>query len=198
MVYLHNGTSCAGVTNLGTVHVSAGFHPGYSSAGVSWSNGGGGGRGEGGGGGIASPGKGKSDPSAEAETLATMTVTAIRPLTWGIPRWAFMPNPFVVLAGGLVWPGNMAACQEPSCMPALHYNEEVTYPVNPESDIAKATNRFKPKRRTPAKIDKEDGSVWEKDTSQHGGEQWKRWPNTKSWETGETPQSVWPDGRIRK
>ncbi|MGF6770377.1 RHS repeat-associated protein [Paraburkholderia sp. GAS199] len=43
-----------------------------------------------------------------------------------------------------------------------------------------------------------DGSVWEKDTSSHGGDQWKRWPNRKSWENGRAPQSIWPDGRIRK
>jgi len=30
------------------------------------------------------------------------------------------------------------------------------------------------------------------------GSQWKRWPDKRSWEKGETPNSIWPDGRIRK
>jgi len=48
------------------------------------------------------------------------------------------------------------------------------------------------------KKNKNDGSYWEKDTSSHGGEQWKRWPNRKAKEKGRKPNSVWPDGRIRK
>lgn len=44
----------------------------------------------------------------------------------------------------------------------------------------------------------ENGSIWEKDRSEHGGPQWKFWPNRKSWEKNEESSSIWPDGRIRK
>jgi len=43
-----------------------------------------------------------------------------------------------------------------------------------------------------------DSSIWEKDDSRHGGEQFKCWENKRSWEHGEKPNSLWPDGRIRK
>ena len=44
-----------------------------------------------------------------------------------------------------------------------------------------------------------DGSIWEKDTSSHGGDQWKRWPDKKSWERKDKPNSIWSeDGRVRK
>lgn len=40
-----------------------------------------------------------------------------------IPRWLVIPpNPWVVLAVGLIYPGNMATCQEVSCMPTLVFN----------------------------------------------------------------------------
>jgi RHS repeat-associated protein len=69
----------------------------------------------------------------------------------------------------------------------------VVYPDNPD----KSGSRFRPINGTPGKQCL-DGSVWEKDTSSHGGDQWKRWPNRKAWENGRRPQSIWPDGRIRK
>jgi hypothetical protein len=72
--------------------------------------------------------------------------------------------------------------------------DEKKYPENPKE----AKERFKPLESGGAKENLEDGSVWEKDTSSHGGEQWKRWPNKRAWEKGETPTSVWPDGRVRK
>ncbi len=71
--------------------------------------------------------------------------------------------------------------------------EGVPYPENPRE----AKESFKPVG-TKAKESKIDGSVWEKDTSRHGGEQWKVWKTKRSWERGEQPASVWPDGRIRK
>ncbi len=45
---------------------------------------------------------------------------------------------------------------------------------------------------------KKDGSYWEKDRTNHGGPQYKRWPSVKDHEKGRKPQSIWPDGRIRK
>jgi hypothetical protein len=36
------------------------------------------------------------------------------------------------------------------------------------------------------------GSFWLRRTTM------KRWPDEKSWENDEKPQSIWPDGRIRK
>jgi RHS repeat-associated protein len=72
-------------------------------------------------------------------------------------------------------------------------DDPVVYPDNPD----KSGSRFRPINGAPGKQCL-DGSVWEKDTSSHGGDQWKRWPNRKAWENGRTPQSIWPDGRIRK
>jgi RHS repeat-associated protein len=78
-------------------------------------------------------------------------------------------------------------------------DDPVVYPDNPDS----AKDGFTPIRGTPGRQCDADGSVWEKDTAGHGnrdgdGSQWKRWPNRKAWEKGRTPQSIWPDGRIRK
>jgi len=56
---------------------------------------------------------------------------------------------------------------------------------------------FKP-RRGGSKESKLDGSIWEKDTAEHGGEQFKRWPNKRSWERGDKPNSIWPNGSVRK
>ncbi|MFL9951617.1 RHS repeat-associated core domain-containing protein [Paraburkholderia agricolaris] len=77
-------------------------------------------------------------------------------------------------------------------------DDPVVYPNNPDE----SAERFKNIPGTPGKQCL-DGSVWERDKSGHGnregdGSQWKRWPNRKSWENGRTPQSIWPDGRIRK
>ena len=68
------------------------------------------------------------------------------------------------------------------------------FPDNPKE----AKSDFNQIKGTKAQQNKKDGSIWEKDTSSHGGEQWKRWDNRKSWERGDKPTSVWPDGRIRK
>ena len=45
---------------------------------------------------------------------------------------------------------------------------------------------------------KKDGSMWEKDKAGHGGEQWKRWDNIRAWKKRQDPNSIWPDGRVRK
>ncbi|MFM6862914.1 MAG: RHS repeat domain-containing protein, partial [Dolichospermum sp.] len=55
---------------------------------------------------------------------------------------------------------------------------------------------FTPIKGTPGKKS-DDGSVWEKDFSRHGGSEWKRWKNTKDWEKGKQPESVRPDGSVR-
>jgi len=70
----------------------------------------------------------------------------------------------------------------------------VVHPNNPE----KSPGDFERIKKSKAKVCSGDGSVWEKDTSSHGGKQWKRWKDKKSWERGGKPRSVWPDGRIRK
>jgi hypothetical protein len=71
--------------------------------------------------------------------------------------------------------------------------ENVVYPDNPDD----ARDRFRPIKGSPGK-QCDDGSVWERDTSSHGGDQWKRWPDRKSWEKGRPHISIWPDGRVRK
>ena len=75
---------------------------------------------------------------------------------------------------------------------------EAPYPNNPDNSDFDRINGGKGARQNP-----EDGSVWERDKSQHGsrdgdGDQWKRWPDKRSWEKGEKPSSIWPDGRVRK
>jgi hypothetical protein len=79
--------------------------------------------------------------------------------------------------------------------------DPVVYPDNPDT----APDDFERISGTRGKSCPQDGSVWERDHAGHGdrdgdgdGSQWKRWPNKKSWEKGRTPQSIWPDGRIRK
>jgi hypothetical protein len=68
------------------------------------------------------------------------------------------------------------------------------YPDNPEA----APKKFTRIKGTSAKVCKDDGSVWEPDTSSHGGKQWKRWPNKKAWDNGRPPNSIWPNGSVRK
>ncbi|UXY15344.1 hypothetical protein N8I74_18865 [Chitiniphilus purpureus] len=73
-------------------------------------------------------------------------------------------------------------------------SDQVVYPDNPDT----APDDFEPIKGSKGKRCKTDGSVWERDTSSHGGDQWKRWSDKKSWEKGKVPNSVWPDGRVRK
>ncbi len=54
------------------------------------------------------------------------------------------------------------------------------------------------RKRKGQYFNEKDGSVWEKDNSQHGGSTWKRWKNVKDWEKGKKPQSIRPDGSVRK
>jgi hypothetical protein len=75
---------------------------------------------------------------------------------------------------------------------------EAPYPNNPDNSDFDRINGGKGARQNP-----KDGSVWERDQSQHGsrdgdGDQWKRWPDKRSWDRGEKPNSIWPDGRVRK
>lgn len=71
---------------------------------------------------------------------------------------------------------------------------EIKYPNNPK----KKKEEYEKVRKSRAQENLGDGSIWEKDLSSHGGEQWKRWRGRKSWERGDKPDSVWPDGRVRK
>jgi len=57
---------------------------------------------------------------------------------------------------------------------------------------------FKKVPNSPAFEHKGNGSVWEKDRARHGGKQYKRWENKKDWENGVKPNSVWPNGDVRK
>ena len=63
-----------------------------------------------------------------------------------------------------------------------------------------STNRedFRKVPHSPALEYKGNGSVWEKDRTRHGGEQYKRWENRKGWEKRVKPNSVWPNGDVRK
>lgn len=59
--------------------------------------------------------------------------------------------------------------------------------------------RFERILRTCAKEDTENGSIWEKDHSSHGGEQYKMWKTKGEWrDKTVTPTSVWCEGGIRK
>jgi RHS repeat-associated protein len=93
------------------------------------------------------------------------------------------------------WPGNSGG----GTFADGNADDPVVYPDNPDNpdNPDKSGSRFRPINGTPGKQCL-DGSVWEKDTSSHGGDQWKRWPNRKAWENGRAPQRIWPDGRIRK
>ncbi len=56
---------------------------------------------------------------------------------------------------------------------------------------------FKSAKGRRGSIKNSDGSYWEKDFSQHGGSEWKRWPSLKDFERGKGRESVRPDGSIR-
>ncbi|WP_144241434.1 hypothetical protein [Janthinobacterium agaricidamnosum] len=75
---------------------------------------------------------------------------------------------------------------------------EAPYPNNPDNSDFNCINDG-----DGAKLNPEDGSVWDRDKSGQGnrdgdGSQWKRWPDKRSWEKGKTPNSILPDGRVRK
>ncbi len=56
---------------------------------------------------------------------------------------------------------------------------------------------YQPVKGTSAKKNKEDGSIWDKDRTEHGGSKWKRWNNQKDWENDRNRESVRPDGSVR-
>jgi hypothetical protein len=77
--------------------------------------------------------------------------------------------------------------------------DNVVYPDNPDV----APDNYENIPGSKGKYCTDDGSVWERDTAGHGnrkgdGSQWKRWPNKRDWSKRRTPNSIWPDGRIRK
>jgi len=103
-------------------------------------------------------------------------------------------GPVGTVVGGLIGAGAGAWIGWNVTGPMLsEEGDSVVYPDNPDG----APDKFRPISGSRGK-QCEDGSVWERDTSSHGGDQWKRWPDRKSWEKGKTPNSIWPDGRIRK
>lgn len=73
---------------------------------------------------------------------------------------------------------------------------ECPYPENPDS----SPDNFSPIKGKRGKLNESDGSVWERDHSSHGGEQWKRWKNKKRYEKNprKPDNSIWPDGKVRK
>ena len=106
----------------------------------------------------------------------------------------FVPVPGARVVGGLIIGG---AAIYGGWQAWQYWNEDteddsVVYPDNPDS----APEKFRPKRGGGKVC--EDGSVWDKDRTSHGGEQWKRWPSVRDYEKGNKPTSVWPDGRVRK
>jgi hypothetical protein len=66
--------------------------------------------------------------------------------------------------------------------------DDIIYPNNPKN----SPDSFR-KYETKAYINIEDGSIWEKDTAEHGGSEWKRWNNIRDWNNRKhiQPQSVW-------
>jgi hypothetical protein len=79
----------------------------------------------------------------------------------------------------------------------MSVNDSPTYPTNPDN------GEFKNIRGTGASVNPEDDSVWERDNGNHGRRDgdpssWKRWKNERDWRNQKVPQTIWPDGRIRK
>jgi hypothetical protein len=52
-------------------------------------------------------------------------------------------------------------------------------------------------RGRKGRVNISDGSYWEKDFSQHGGSEWKRWPSIRDYEYGRGRESVRGDGSVR-
>lgn len=74
--------------------------------------------------------------------------------------------------------------------------EECPYPDNPDS----SPDNFSPVKGRKGKQNNNDGSVWERDHSRHGGDQWKRWKDRRNYDNNprNPDNSIWPDGRVRK
>jgi RHS repeat-associated protein len=72
-------------------------------------------------------------------------------------------------------------------------SDDITYPDNPDSN----RDKFDKFRKGFFKC-KKDNSVWDRDGTNHGGQQWKRWRDEKSLDRGDKPTSIWPNGRVRK
>ncbi|MDY7545858.1 RHS repeat-associated core domain-containing protein [Glaciimonas sp. CA11.2] len=106
-------------------------------------------------------------------------------------------GPVGTVVGGVVGAGVGAWVGWNVVGPMFNQNgpdDPIVYPENPTA----APEKFDRIPRSSGRLCPSDNSVWEQDTSSHGGEQWKRWESKRSWQKGQRPISVWPDGRIRK
>ena len=103
------------------------------------------------------------------------------------------------LAAVMSVPGDTPAKKTPDETEQCTDDPEDSENLGPFKDNPRRTpDKYDPVNGRNAKQNKEDGSVWSKDKTSHGGEQWKRWDNMKSYERGEKPTSIWADGWIRK
>ena len=83
----------------------------------------------------------------------------------------------------------------PDGEPSEDWDDKNKYANNPDKQKKNFT-KIKGKR---GGYKGKDDSIWSKDRTKHGGEQWKRWDNLKDFENKNVkPKSIWPDGRIRK
>ena len=83
----------------------------------------------------------------------------------------------------------------PDGEPSEDWDDKNKYANNPDKQKKNFT-KIKGKR---GGYKGKDGSIWSKDRTKHGGEQWKRWDNLKDFENKNVkPKSIWPNGRIRK
>ena len=89
----------------------------------------------------------------------------------------------------LVSDDNTQVCE--TCRP-----EEKDRPYAGETPKDKQED-FRPVGGRRGKIKKSDGSYWEKDFSQHGGSEWKRWPSIRDYESGRGRESIRADGSVR-
>ncbi len=47
------------------------------------------------------------------------------------------------------------------------------------------------------RININDGSIWSKDRTEHGGSTWKRWPSERDKRNNRGRESIRPDGSVR-
>ncbi|WP_165973492.1 RHS repeat-associated core domain-containing protein [Luteibacter rhizovicinus] len=139
----------------------------------------------------------KPDPNQApvlSEVIVTATTTSVGTgvadgliiRSPAFPRWLVAaPNPWVVLVVGLGYPGNMAACQEVSCMPTLVFNLPPGFwPADKGAEEWGRRNGV-----DPAKARKKFHDIKQSDTTNKGGK--REWGGNP--ETGEVRD---PGGEI--